>query len=913
MLERLSSRICPLRWHFSLLASVLSLLGSRCVEGANQTPVVVLKVTQSGPTSPASVPVVLEATVSDADGSIVKVEFFAGDKLLQTVPVIPGFPIPFIIVWAPAAEGVYQITARATDNLGAVGTSAAVAVTIGAGTVKTPPTVSLLSPTNNAEIRANKPVVLEAEAKDADGTIVGVEFFESDELIARITTPPFTLVTNLELGEYVFHVRATDNDGSRDNSARVNVKIIPPAPNVPPTIQLAGVPAGPPVNAPASFTVRGTAQDSDGTVSSVEYFDGETPLGRVVSAPYEFTISHLGFGVHTISARATDNSGGIGASPPVTIQVALPGAGGTNAPRLSAALDGNRAIKLSVAGTVGAYYSVEASPDLSHWYGIDEFGMVATPQLIEIDQRPAAEFFRVVTVEPSELANPLRVFPDLGEAHLVTADTAAESGEYASPSLNLSLTNKAGVIFTLNIPTNALLGSAIIQMREVRAISGLPLAGGMLGAIEIFPADLPLLDPATLTMTLPASLGTNRLAAFAYGTGGAEFHFIPRQISGNAVVVQLFRLEGYGAGIVTGADLQGQEFRKPADPIRAIEQAVAISELKRSGLRALDAGCGVDAGVIQVTRSSFFKLLGDKFVERDCKDLRGLFLDAIAFKNQVHFTLKCDSEFRYELSLIDSVLEASRKDSYLKDCLKCPVPPEKLTPDGVRERLLLYQFASRFFNAADMAQHIYPVIRDCLSFDLEIGSTNTVVGAASVSTYKATMETPPARIHLGLSSSGLFFGQGPFNYDILKFKWPKPPDACQLSEDRLINGSIFAYLDFSDRSQDALSGEWKAEIQLVITFTSKPTEIATQKCYGPDGKLVLEESLPRDYWFTTFAVAHASDMYVAEGGRVPNKFLFDLFNFEGGSPWASRPSPASARKGKVTYKDETIINLYHTP
>lgn len=741
--------------------------------------------------------------------------------------------------------------------------------------------------------------------------IVSVEFFESDELLAKMTAPPFILaVTNLELGEYVFHVRATDNDGSRDNSSRVNIKVIPPAPNVLPTIQLTGVGAAL-MNAPATFTVRSTAEDSDGTVSSVEYFDGEISLGKALSAPYEFRVSNLGFGLHTISARAIDNSGGIGASVPATIQIALPTSGGANAPRLSAVLDAARgAVKLGVSGAPGAYYSVEASPDLRHWYGIDEFPMASTPQLLEIDQRPSAEFFRVVTVEASEIPNPLRVFPDLGGNHFVAANAGLESGEPVS--VNLRLTNRSGVVFTLEIPTNAFVSSPIVKMREVRAISGLPLAGGMLGAIEISPTGLALLEPATLTVTLPASPGTNRVGAFAYGTEGADFHFIPSQVNGNVAVMHLFQLGGFGAGFVTGADLQGQELRKPADPGGAIEQAVAVSELKRSGLRGLEAGCGADTAAIRATRSSFYKAMGDKFVNRDCKDLRSLLFDAIIFKNHVHFTLKCDSEFRYELSMVDSVLEANRKDNFFKECLRCPLPFEKLTPDDVRERVELYRFASRFFDRDVLLQQIYPVIKGCLSFDLEIASNNTLVGAASVSTYKATMNTPPDRIHLGFDSGGLFYGKGPFNYDILKFKWPKPPEACQLSDDRLINGAIFAYLDFSELTQD-INGQLKAEIQLIITFTSKPTEIATQKCYDPKGNLVLEESLPRDYWFTTFAVAHESDMYETEGGRVPNKFLFNVFSFEAGSPWASRPSPASVRKGKVTYKDDTIINVYHTP
>jgi len=77
-------------------------------------------------TAPASV--VLAASASDPDGSVAKVDFFAGSTLVGTAAASP-----YQVSWPCAAAGSYQLTARATDNAGATTTSAAVSITVSAG------------------------------------------------------------------------------------------------------------------------------------------------------------------------------------------------------------------------------------------------------------------------------------------------------------------------------------------------------------------------------------------------------------------------------------------------------------------------------------------------------------------------------------------------------------------------------------------------------------------------------------------------------------------------------------------------------------------------------------------------------------------------------------------------------------
>ena len=67
----------------------------------------------------------LAANASDADGRVVKVEFFAnGQKLGEDAES------PFAINWTPTAAGLYSLTARATDDRGLASTSVATAITL---------------------------------------------------------------------------------------------------------------------------------------------------------------------------------------------------------------------------------------------------------------------------------------------------------------------------------------------------------------------------------------------------------------------------------------------------------------------------------------------------------------------------------------------------------------------------------------------------------------------------------------------------------------------------------------------------------------------------------------------------------------------------------------------------------------
>jgi len=93
-----------------------------------------------------------------------------------------------------------------------------------------------------------------------------------------------------------------------------------PAPNSPPSVSVTSPADGATFISPADVTIQAAADDKDGTVTKVEFFDGTSSLGAVLAAPYTKTVT-LYPGAHALTALATDNAGDATTSAAVTVTV----------------------------------------------------------------------------------------------------------------------------------------------------------------------------------------------------------------------------------------------------------------------------------------------------------------------------------------------------------------------------------------------------------------------------------------------------------------------------------------------------------------------------------------------------------------------------------------------------------------
>lgn len=180
------------------------------------------------------------------------------------------------------------------------------------------PGVILTGPTN-AMLSAPASFTLTAQAYDPDGIILNVEFFEDGKKIGEDSTFPFQVsITGAAFANHSYTAVVKDNSGGLATSDTLVVVVSEV--NLPPAVALVG-PTNATLSAPASVSLTATAGDIDGVVVGVEFFDGDTSLGKKVSVPYTLTATNVTPGIHTYTAVATDNQGVRTTSDPFAILI----------------------------------------------------------------------------------------------------------------------------------------------------------------------------------------------------------------------------------------------------------------------------------------------------------------------------------------------------------------------------------------------------------------------------------------------------------------------------------------------------------------------------------------------------------------------------------------------------------------
>ena len=249
--------------------------------GGNNPPTVSITSPANNTTYTPPATVTITASASDADGTISKVEFYNGSTKLGEATASP-----YTYTWSSVAAGTYALTAKATDNGGAVTTSATVTIVVGTGTGTGCNGIAAWSAT--AVYVAGNQVVYNNKVYEA-------KWWTQNE-------QPDINIGDGKVWKYI-----SDCSGGGTNTA--------------PVVTLTAPTANATYSAPATVTISATASDADGSVSKVGFYNGSTLLSEVTAAPYSYTWSNVAAGTYSITAKATDNSGAATTSAAVSITV----------------------------------------------------------------------------------------------------------------------------------------------------------------------------------------------------------------------------------------------------------------------------------------------------------------------------------------------------------------------------------------------------------------------------------------------------------------------------------------------------------------------------------------------------------------------------------------------------------------
>lgn len=275
---------------------------------ANALPAIAMTAPTANATYTAPANITMAASASDSDGSITKLEFYAGTTLVGTVSALP-----YSVIWSNVAAGPYSLTAKATDNAGGATISAPVAITVTSNVL---PTVALTAPAAGSQYFAPATIALLADASDSDGGIARVDFYANGALAGSATSPPYRLVWDAVMaGTYAITAKATDNTGGTATSLPVTITVVGA-----PTLDIDGALSGASID-DDNILVRGfvsapnnSAVTVNGVVTHIDDFGGfqanDVPLTPGVNTVTAIVTTQDG---QTTSQTITINSTGPGA------------------------------------------------------------------------------------------------------------------------------------------------------------------------------------------------------------------------------------------------------------------------------------------------------------------------------------------------------------------------------------------------------------------------------------------------------------------------------------------------------------------------------------------------------------------------------------------------------------------------
>jgi hypothetical protein len=366
------------------------------VAPSNQPPKVAIIHPNNGDifVAPASIRICAEAR--DADGFVRSVEFFEGTNSLGVVtdnlPLIGNLPFPppdqiFCLSWPNVRPGSYVLTARATDNRGAMSVSELIRIRVIEGSVQPVVTIEATDPFASEGDWILEPVPLD----DARVAFIGPPIIDRPNIATftvkrdRGTNIPLTVYYSLDgtaengvdyrrlersvvipAGAWNAHIVVFPLDdrlieGTETVIATLDpiacIAAFQPSPdcyligdpakavayirdndfeNLPPKVEITKPTSGDIFITPADIDVVATVRDLDGYVTEVEFFDGTNSIGKesrvyIIAPPpgevHTFSIiwSNAPVGVHSLTAVATDEQGLSTRSDPVRIEVRRPG------------------------------------------------------------------------------------------------------------------------------------------------------------------------------------------------------------------------------------------------------------------------------------------------------------------------------------------------------------------------------------------------------------------------------------------------------------------------------------------------------------------------------------------------------------------------------------------------------------
>ena len=291
----------------------------------------------------------LKANAQDNDGGwVTKVDFFMDGQLIGSDDTAP-----FELVQSNLPTGTHKIVAKATDDLGGVGSSATATLIVKPSLDVA--VASVIQPGYSASTANISPIVT-IKNTGADLITSATITYTLDGGVAQTlnwtgslaagTTTNATLATyRNENGPHRFVVSVsnpnggTDGDNANNSITRTYSSTVN---NAAPTTRMLTPSYKSTAFEGTNFDISASAADRDGWITKVEFYVDNVLVGTDTEAPYAVSKNDISVGTHTVSTKAYDDRNGVGNSNVTTLIIA---------PALNVAISGMLAPSYSPTAT----------------------------------------------------------------------------------------------------------------------------------------------------------------------------------------------------------------------------------------------------------------------------------------------------------------------------------------------------------------------------------------------------------------------------------------------------------------------------------------------------------------------------------------------------------------------------------
>ncbi|MCH7404612.1 Ig-like domain-containing protein [Belliella aquatica] len=259
----------------------------------------------------ASDPIKMVVLSENEQQNIVKIDFSIDNNVVGTVN-----NAPYEITLPNLPLGTHHLVAKATNSDGLTGDTEVITITI-IEDAKTP-LFKIISPDEHTQYIKDENLIMNIEVLEGSSEINKVEYYRNDIFIGSRTGTDFELSWIIsETGNVTIEALATDVNGK--STAETQVISVSEKPTEVPIFKIVSPVALSEHQPGTDLKVQVEIPNSNKAIESVEFYDGNSLLGKSNTLPYDFILKELLIGEISLIARLVYQDGTSLLSLPVKI------------------------------------------------------------------------------------------------------------------------------------------------------------------------------------------------------------------------------------------------------------------------------------------------------------------------------------------------------------------------------------------------------------------------------------------------------------------------------------------------------------------------------------------------------------------------------------------------------------------